>query len=330
MSTLINEIQPRQFSLPSLCNNSIVPIYQSYGKIKLPGLKELFQESFFLSQQQQQQQSQSPSIPTPPPSQQSLSPVVQYRDVRAPSLPTPPVSAQPHLTYDNSAQTSPQLQQTQQLQHQLLPLLQQVPINQNSQSQQQTPQQVSQQVQPQHQQPPQMHQMQQIPQVQQMQQIQSIQQVQPQQIQLPQPNYPYQAQQFQQMPTPPFMTNSPSYLYTGPAPAPLAPQIYPLDQYQRVVTPLSSLNQSKGNLKLIPKQASAWSHADDKLLRYLKEEKKLGWRAVATYFPRRTPNACQFRWRRLVSGNASLKNSINSKQKLASKSVKTSIKSLLN
>lgn len=38
------------------------------------------------------------------------------------------------------------------------------------------------------------------------------------------------------------------------------------------------------------------------MLRYLKETQKLGWKEIASHFPNRTTNACQFRWRRLVSG----------------------------
>lgn len=53
----------------------------------------------------------------------------------------------------------------------------------------------------------------------------------------------------------------------------------------------------------MPKQASAWSPEDDKRLRYLKEQQNLGWRDVANHFPFRTPNACQFRWRRIVSAS---------------------------
>lgn len=48
---------------------------------------------------------------------------------------------------------------------------------------------------------------------------------------------------------------------------------------------------------------SSWDPQDDVLLRHLKEVKKLGWKEIAQYFNNRTPNACQFRWRRLKSGN---------------------------
>ncbi|AMD22652.1 HHL118Wp [Eremothecium sinecaudum] len=48
---------------------------------------------------------------------------------------------------------------------------------------------------------------------------------------------------------------------------------------------------------------SSWDPQDDVLLRHLKEVKKLGWKEIAQYFQNRTPNACQFRWRRLKSGN---------------------------
>lgn len=51
------------------------------------------------------------------------------------------------------------------------------------------------------------------------------------------------------------------------------------------------------------RNASSWDPQDDMLLRHLKEVKRLGWKEIAQYFQNRTPNACQFRWRRLKSGN---------------------------
>ncbi|ODV97380.1 hypothetical protein PACTADRAFT_1947 [Pachysolen tannophilus NRRL Y-2460] len=48
---------------------------------------------------------------------------------------------------------------------------------------------------------------------------------------------------------------------------------------------------------------SSWDPKDDLLLRHLKEEQKLGWKEIASHFTHRTPNACQFRWRRLRSGS---------------------------
>lgn len=48
---------------------------------------------------------------------------------------------------------------------------------------------------------------------------------------------------------------------------------------------------------------SSWEPQDDVLLRHLKEVKRLGWKDIAQYFNNRTPNACQFRWRRLKSGS---------------------------
>lgn len=60
-----------------------------------------------------------------------------------------------------------------------------------------------------------------------------------------------------------------------------------------------------------PKQSITWSPKEDKLLRRLKEVEKLGWREISTFFHGRTPNACQFRWRRLVC----FENSISNKSK---------------
>ena len=51
------------------------------------------------------------------------------------------------------------------------------------------------------------------------------------------------------------------------------------------------------------KHPSSWEPIDDLLLRHLKEIKKMGWKEISQYFENRTPNACQFRWRRLKSGN---------------------------
>ncbi|CAD1780628.1 similar to Saccharomyces cerevisiae YER088C DOT6 Protein involved in rRNA and ribosome biogenesis [Maudiozyma barnettii] len=51
------------------------------------------------------------------------------------------------------------------------------------------------------------------------------------------------------------------------------------------------------------KNPSSWDPQDDLLLRHLKEIKKLGWKDISQFFNNRTPNACQFRWRRLKSGN---------------------------
>lgn len=48
------------------------------------------------------------------------------------------------------------------------------------------------------------------------------------------------------------------------------------------------------------------------LLMHLKDNQKLGWKEISSHFVNRTPNACQFRWRRLKSGN--LKNPPKSSQ----------------
>lgn len=46
----------------------------------------------------------------------------------------------------------------------------------------------------------------------------------------------------------------------------------------------------------------SWSIEDDQLLMALKDQRGLGWKQIACHFNNRTPNACQFRWRRLKSG----------------------------
>lgn len=77
---------------------------------------------------------------------------------------------------------------------------------------------------------------------------------------------------------------------------------------------MSELSSSPGaDVKLtrvFSRTPSSWDPQDDLLLRHLKEQQKLGWKEIASHFAHRTPNACQFRWRRLRSG--SLKNSTNS------------------
>lgn len=42
-----------------------------------------------------------------------------------------------------------------------------------------------------------------------------------------------------------------------------------------------------------------WTQEEDKLLEYLRQTEKIGWRDISMYFPTRTINACKFRWRRL-------------------------------
>lgn len=50
------------------------------------------------------------------------------------------------------------------------------------------------------------------------------------------------------------------------------------------------------------KQSLSWTPQEDKLLLELKDVHKLGWREILNHFKDRTANACQFRWRRIVSG----------------------------
>lgn len=65
-------------------------------------------------------------------------------------------------------------------------------------------------------------------------------------------------------------------------------------------------SEPMAHLRRRTKQSSTWSPQEDKLLRELKEVQKLGWREISTFFHDRTPNACQFRWRRIISSLASL------------------------
>lgn len=76
-------------------------------------------------------------------------------------------------------------------------------------------------------------------------------------------------------------------------------QPYAPQQYYTYVQPQgeSSLPSNKPRKT---KHFSTWTPAEDKLLRELKEEQKMGWKQILTYLNDRTPNACQFRWRRVV------------------------------
>jgi hypothetical protein len=82
------------------------------------------------------------------------------------------------------------------------------------------------------------------------------------------------------------------------------PQVSP-QQYSNMVYPHG---MHAASLPFKPRKKSKystiWTSKEDKLLRELKEVQNLGWREMAAYFEDRTPNACQFRWRRLVRGAA--------------------------
>lgn len=73
-----------------------------------------------------------------------------------------------------------------------------------------------------------------------------------------------------------------------------------------IIAPNATINTTasgSGTTTTTAKNPSSWDPQDDLLLRHLKEIKKLGWKEISHYFKNRTPNACQFRWRRLKSGN---------------------------
>ena len=67
--------------------------------------------------------------------------------------------------------------------------------------------------------------------------------------------------------------------------------------------PSSNSTTNSNKNKKLAKNSSSWDPMDDLLLRHLKEIQKMGWKEISQYFDNRTPNACQFRWRRLKSGN---------------------------
>ncbi|MCH0629936.1 hypothetical protein JNB11_08200 [Kocuria palustris] len=63
---------------------------------------------------------------------------------------------------------------------------------------------------------------------------------------------------------------------------------------------LPGMSDDKKNFLRTP---TLWDAEDDVLLMHLKDTQKLGWKEIASHFVNRTPNACQFRWRRLKLGN---------------------------
>ena len=69
------------------------------------------------------------------------------------------------------------------------------------------------------------------------------------------------------------------------------------------LSPKDLISSNTHNSHIHNKHPSSWEPIDDLLLRHLKEIKKMGWKEISQYFENRTPNACQFRWRRLKSGN---------------------------
>lgn len=64
-----------------------------------------------------------------------------------------------------------------------------------------------------------------------------------------------------------------------------------------------SMSNSTSGTKNFSRTPTSWDALDDILLMHLKDQQKLGWKEIASNFTNRTPNACQFRWRRLKSGN---------------------------
>lgn len=77
-----------------------------------------------------------------------------------------------------------------------------------------------------------------------------------------------------------------------------------------------SMSSNTANAKNFSRTPTSWDALDDILLMHLKDQQKLGWKEIASNFTNRTPNACQFRWRRLKSGN--LKNPPKSSSGLGS------------
>lgn len=96
-------------------------------------------------------------------------------------------------------------------------------------------------------------------------------------------------------------------------------------------SPNESAGSTPNTAKNFSRTPTSWDAEDDILLMHLKDQQKLGWKEIASNFTNRTPNACQFRWRRLKSGNlknppksaSALGTQINTKPSAAKKPKKT-------
>ncbi|EGW34468.1 uncharacterized protein SPAPADRAFT_59891, partial [Spathaspora passalidarum NRRL Y-27907] len=89
---------------------------------------------------------------------------------------------------------------------------------------------------------------------------------------------------------------------TGSLPLPIAA----MEQQDNLTSPKQSTAQAATSAsppKNYSRTPTSWDAEDDILLMHLKDTQKLGWKEIASHFTNRTPNACQFRWRRLKSGN---------------------------
>ncbi|KAK9471112.1 uncharacterized protein V1510DRAFT_404502 [Dipodascopsis tothii] len=88
--------------------------------------------------------------------------------------------------------------------------------------------------------------------------------------------------------------------HLGPPPPSPRDKKRQLRKYSQDGADVDALGRKKPK---IPRTPTSWDPHDDHLLRHLKEQQKLGWKDIANHFVNRTPNACQFRWRRLMSGS---------------------------
>lgn len=123
--------------------------------------------------------------------------------------------------------------------------------------------------------------------------------------------YPIQPpQQVAPQPPPPQVSAVPAALATTHQhPPQMFYQPYSRQPYYTYVQPLG------GEALISPrrrktKHFSTWTPSEDKLLRELKEGQKMGWKQILAYFNDRTPNACQFRWRRVVGSANAARSSI--------------------
>jgi len=90
--------------------------------------------------------------------------------------------------------------------------------------------------------------------------------------------------------------------------------------FSRSIPMSSDRSTTAGSTRVrLPRESSSWKHEDDDKLRELKDVHNLGWRQIADFFPGRTSNACQFRWRRLNSGLARTMSSAGSSTRASSR-----------
>lgn len=99
------------------------------------------------------------------------------------------------------------------------------------------------------------------------------------------------------------MFPQPSHVeHASAAAAASTPYYYPQHLQPQYIATYYQTDERPIRRKSKSKQSISWTPQEDKLLLELKDVHKLGWREILNHFKDRTANACQFRWRRIVSG----------------------------